>query len=369
MIETFDVLVAGGGPAGATVALCLARQGCRVALLEATEYNLPRYGETLPPEINPVLRDLGLSKPFHDLSPLEAPGIVSVWGDPTPAEVDFVHNVHGPGCHIDRNRFDRMLMTEAEKAGAQVYLCRRAASCRREDDHWCVDELRSRILVDASGRNGLRLDGNTDAIADGNVDREIDDELLAIALSISYSHNRGSDLRTSIETTSSGWWYTTPLPHETAMAMFFTDPVLYREEGIFIQDQLKNAPLTVERLKGGHIRNSRVLHVTSSCRRAIFGDHWLAVGDSASSFDPLSGRGIFKALRHASSAASAIAASLNGNLDPMLAYATQVRREYDDYVRQRRLYYSAERRWIDHPFWLARAGEKLHHGEKLPAKL
>jgi 2-polyprenyl-6-methoxyphenol hydroxylase-like FAD-dependent oxidoreductase len=84
MIETFDVLVAGGGPAGAAVALCLARQGCRVGLLEAAAYDSPRYGETLPPEINPVLSDLGLWKAFQALSPLEAPGIVSVWGDSIP---------------------------------------------------------------------------------------------------------------------------------------------------------------------------------------------------------------------------------------------------------------------------------------------
>jgi hypothetical protein len=33
--------------------LCLARQGCRVAVFEATNYAFPRYGETLPPEMNP----------------------------------------------------------------------------------------------------------------------------------------------------------------------------------------------------------------------------------------------------------------------------------------------------------------------------
>jgi flavin-dependent dehydrogenase len=144
------------------------------------------------------------------------------------------------------------------------------------------------------------------------------------------------------------------LPNGIEMAMFFTDPAVYREEGISIHDQLKNAPVTTQRLDGGQMKDSRVLHVTSSCRRAVFGESWLAVGDSACSFDPISGRGIFKALRHASSATAAISASLNGNLDPMLLYAGQVRHEYDDYVRQRRLYYASERRWSAHPFWLAR---------------
>jgi|SRR5271168_1245527 len=122
MSESFDVLVAGGGPAGAAVALCLAREGCRVALLEATAYDLPRYGETLPPEINPVLRRLCLWDAFQSLSPLEAPGTISVWGDSTPVEVDFINKVHGPGWHIERSGFDRMIVTEAENAGVE-YIC------------------------------------------------------------------------------------------------------------------------------------------------------------------------------------------------------------------------------------------------------
>jgi 2-polyprenyl-6-methoxyphenol hydroxylase-like FAD-dependent oxidoreductase len=88
--EMFDVLVIGGGPAGAAIALCLARQGCSVALLEATAYQSQRYGETLPPEINPVLRELGLLDAFRALSPLEAPGMISLWGDPIPVESDFI---------------------------------------------------------------------------------------------------------------------------------------------------------------------------------------------------------------------------------------------------------------------------------------
>jgi len=344
--ETFDVAVAGGGPAGATVALCLARQGCRVALLEATSYDLPRYGETLPPEVNPVLRELGLWEAFLSLSPLEAPGIVSIWGDPTPAEVDFVRGAHGPGWHVERNRFDRMLIAEAENAGVQVHSPRCVNTCFAEDGYWCVEGLRSRFVVDASGRNGIRLEGTAD--------REIDDRLLAIALSVSYASNGSRDLRTYIETTSKGWWYTAPLPDGTVIAMFITDPVVYREEGILINDQLKAAPLTARRLNSGSVVDQRVLHITSSCRREVCGRTWVAVGDSASSFDPISGRGIFKALRDAKSAAAAVAASLIGDMDPIQLYAGRMRHEYDEYVRQRRLHYSAERRWPEHAFWQAR---------------
>jgi flavin-dependent dehydrogenase len=346
MIEEFDVLVAGGGPAGAIVAIGLARQGFRIALLEATAYDFPRYGETLPPEINPVLRDLGLWEAFQALSPLEASGMVSVWGDPVPVEVDFVRNVYGHGWHIDRRRFDEMLVQEAIRAGVRAYSRHRVGTCQQEGDYWRVAGCRAAILVDACGTNGLTINGNSH--------REIEDVLLAIALTISYSDPGAQDLRTCIEATSDGWWYTAPLPSGAGIAMFFTDPVLYRRDGISIHDQLKTAPLTARRLEGARMRDSRVLRVTSSCRTTIVGRGWLAVGDSASSYDPLSGRGVFKAVRHATSATTSIVAYLRGETDSMTQYAEQVRVEFNEYVRQRRLYYASERRWADYSFWRAR---------------
>jgi flavin-dependent dehydrogenase len=346
MNEIFDVLVVGGGPAGATVALCLARRGCRVALLEATAYGSHRYGETLPPEINPVLRELKLWNAFQNLSPLEAPGMISAWGDPTPIEVDFVRNVHGTGWHIDRKSFDQMLVNEAEKEGVQVRLSHRIQACTRDGEFWRVRGLRSRVLVDASGRNGLRLDDNGA--------RETDDRLIAIALAVSCAIQQRKDLRTSIESTPSGWWYTAALPDRLAVAMFFTDPVIYREAGISIREQLEHAPMTAQYLKGGKVVSSSVLHVTSSCRGAIFGARWIAVGDSACSLDPISGRGIFKAIRHAEAASTAVIAALDGNMDSASQYARQIREEYGEYVRQRKHYYSSEQRWPEQPFWRER---------------
>src|SRR4051812_18404995 len=105
MTTAYDVAVAGGGPAGSTVALCLARAGRRVALFEATDFDQDRYGETLPPEINPLLRHLDLWDAFQALQPVPGPGVVSIWGDPLPTKLDFLRGVHGTGWHIDRARF------------------------------------------------------------------------------------------------------------------------------------------------------------------------------------------------------------------------------------------------------------------------
>jgi flavin-dependent dehydrogenase len=340
----FDVLIAGGGPAGAVTGICLIRAGARVAIVEATGYDTGRFGETLPPEINPVLRELGLQVAFQALGPAAAPGIVSAWGTSNAAEQDFVSNPHGSGWRVDRNAFDAMLLREAERAGARVFTTRRVGAPERADGVWRMDEIAARVLVDATGRNGLQLEDRNE--------REIDDVLLAVALVVAYERGAPADGRTHIEATRSGWWYSGALPDGTVMAMFFTDPEQYGE-GIVIGDQLADAPLTRERLAGGRIRRSSTVHAPSSCRKTICGDGWLAVGDSASCYDPLSGRGIFKAFRHGAQAAQAVAA---GTPERMEEYAKAVRQEFESYVRQRRAYYAMERRWENSGFWARRQG-------------
>jgi flavin-dependent dehydrogenase len=327
MSKSFDIAVAGGGPAGAVTALCLARRGIRVALFEATGFDTDRFGETLPPEINPLLHSLDLWEPFSALGSLEAPGILSSWGSASPTFQDFISNAHGSGWHVDRNRFDAMLCREAERAGAELFL-----NCR------VPQQLPAGYLVDASGRTGLRTED------EHRYDK--DDALIAIALRLD---GAAQDLRTIVETTSHGWWYSAPVSSTQVMAMFFTDPDIYAAEGIVVGDQLEHAPFTCARLASTRIASSRVLHATSACRRKIFDSNWLAVGDSASSYDPLSGRGIVKAFRHGVEAARAIA---EGSTE---AYSAMVQHEFKEYVRQRRMYYAGEHRWPESIFWSRRA--------------
>ena len=62
-----DVAIVGGGPAGATAALTLARAGLLVFLIEGLRYERPRVGETLPPSAQPLLHRLGLWEAFAQL--------------------------------------------------------------------------------------------------------------------------------------------------------------------------------------------------------------------------------------------------------------------------------------------------------------
>lgn len=349
----FQIVVLGGGPAGSVTALCLARLGWHVGIFEATAFDRQRFGETLPPEINPMLMRLGLWETFLAQSPLESPGIVSTWGSNRPVESDFVGNAFGSGWHIDRNRFDRMLAEQAEAAGAQLFLdCRRTWT--RIGGKWTADEIEADFLVDAAGRHGASVSRSASRIRE--------DELIVIAVRVPSRNGSLKDRRTWIETARAGWWYSTLLPDGSGLAMFFTGAEIYRASGVSIGEQLEAAPMARRRLEGAAGAMTKVLYMPTGRRRELFGEDRLLVGDSASSYDPLSGRGIFKALQQGEEAARAIDRTLRGDGGALTSYAEQVSRGFDAYTRQRLEFYSAERRWAGHPFWVVRSNRETKWG-------
>jgi flavin-dependent dehydrogenase len=73
VMSDFDVIVAGGGPAGATAAAFCARQGLRVALFEHARFPREKVcGNVINPNCWPVLERLGVAGmirtlPHHEI--------------------------------------------------------------------------------------------------------------------------------------------------------------------------------------------------------------------------------------------------------------------------------------------------------------
>lgn len=357
LLQHYDVAIAGGGPAGATAGMWLARSGWHVAIFEAGIFDGEKAGETLPPEINPLLRELRLWEQFLAQSPVECPGVISAWAGRID-EVDYAFNPFGSGWHIDRLRFDRMLFESARREGAETYLGQRVGFVREAGEWRGVPSdgpaIRARFLIDATGHGGAHLDGGRERI--------VDDVLVATILRLSLPKSKNRDLRTLIEATPSGWWYSACLPADRMIAMFFTDPGTFRRGNDFLREQLDSAPLTKLRVQADAAvsRSVSVVSASSSRRRQIAGVGWLCAGDSASSFDPLSGRGIFKAIRQGVAAARAAEATLYGDLNACDNYAAMVCAEFDAYLSQKTTFYENQAVWADHPFWKARAHSPLH---------
>ncbi|WP_369688936.1 tryptophan 7-halogenase [Streptomyces sp. Wb2n-11] len=82
-----------------------------------------------------------------------------------------------------------------------------------------------------------------------------------------------------------------------------------------------------------------------------WGDGWIAAGDAAAAFDPLSSQGILTALTTGLAAAQALDAHLRGDPATLTRYGQQVDAAY---LHNHRIAYRQETRWAGHPFWARR---------------
>jgi len=112
----FDVLVSGGGPAGAVAAIVAARTGARVLLLDRATFPRDKLcGDTLNPGALAVLRRLGLAGAFAGGLPID--GMI-VTGEPAIRVMGRYGDAQGRS--IRRRDFDAALLSAAARAGVRI---------------------------------------------------------------------------------------------------------------------------------------------------------------------------------------------------------------------------------------------------------
>ncbi len=363
MSHDVQILIAGGGPAGAAAALVLARRGRRVLLAEGAAPDPFRIGEAVPPAARPLLRDLGVLDRFLADGHLPCYGNVSVWGNEQPSTTDFIFDPNGHGWHVDRTRFDATLRHAARDAGAQLLPGTRAAEVARDSDAWrvtltdgagCTEERRCDWLIDATGSRAslARRAGAT---------RLRDDTLIAVYARFRAMTDTDRDSRTVVESGPDGWWYTALIPSGERVVAFLTDADLIDRSSVRSTDgfvKLLRESRYIRGLLTTHqyemISLSHSIGAQTGWLDPVAGAGWTAVGDAAISFDPLSSQGILTALFTGLRAGLAVDRALTGDSGGIEEYRHRVAEIHETYRRRRNAYYSAERRWPDRPFWRRR---------------
>ncbi|GGA78653.1 alkylhalidase-like protein [Brucella endophytica] len=377
----WDAVIVGSGPAGSATAITLAGYGWRVLMVEKRETRNFKLGESLPPSsLGLVEHFLGETGEERSVGLFRTAGNVSLWASEQPDIADFFFTSAGHGLCIDRLAFDDALRARAVAAGATLLKGASFQSCARIAEasaNWRltfnlaagVQQVRARYLVDCSGRQAVV------ARALGVPTLQNEDRLFAYAQWFSCA-GEDDDRYTRIEAAPHGWWYTNRLPgadcHEgRRLVVFHSDrdlPAARLAASGRGFDQLLDASRHIAPLlktKGyracGGIRGAPA----GSQRLARFcGDNWMAVGDAAQAYDPLSSQGIDKALKSASHAGHMIhyaltddaqgAATLDSHNPFIHQYDEQQRQLWADYVSKRNFYYGIQPRWTDQPFWQRR---------------
>jgi menaquinone-9 beta-reductase len=122
-----DVIVAGGGPAGSTLAWDLARRGVRVLVLERTRFPREKVcGDYVEPRGLRILQRMGCLEQLEEQTPLPITHSTTVvdWQRRYAGEIPFYggsDRLPPHGYIIPRDRLDDAMLQAAERQGASVH--------------------------------------------------------------------------------------------------------------------------------------------------------------------------------------------------------------------------------------------------------
>lgn len=362
------VAVLGGGPAGCATALALARLGVDgVVVVEAGRYDAVRVGESMPPDTRALLARLGVLEAFLAEGHDACYGSCSSWGADELGYNDFVFNPYGHGWHLDRRRFDAWLAAEAAAAGVTVVTGTSFRAVEEEGGGLLLDlrdaagerrRLAAELAVDATGFRAL--------LARAMRARKVFlDRLICVNGFLDLpAEGRFSHL-TLLEAMEYGWWYAARLPGGRLAVAVASDGETIRAADLSLPE-------------GWHARLAATRHLSAALGGSRFvdgslrawpahsflldrpaGERWLAVGDAASAYDPISSQGIHKALAGGLLAADALHRRLAGEAAAFDGYAAALRDGFARYAANRAYFYARETRWPTAPFWRNRRERTL----------
>ncbi len=348
-----DVAIVGAGPAGAAAACVLAHLH-HVVLLDREAEPVDRIGETLPAAARGPLAALGLWEDFLADGHLPCYARQSVWGGSEPITMDTLFDPHGVGWRLDRRRFEARLREAAVDAGTTLLAPAAVTRISRNGDSWRLQaggkEIAARLLIDASGRGARPLRPWAGAAPKN-------DRLLCTWLKVPLREEAASV--TYSQSVEDGWWYSAPLPNGRRVIAFHTDPDLARGWHADLAARAQATPRLADLIADadfGRASAPRTCVAYGARLRGAAGPGWLAVGDAAMSFDPLSSQGLFHALYTGMKGGEAAARMLAGDALAGPAFAAALEPVWDTYLFHRAIYYGMERRWPDAPFWHRRLG-------------
>ncbi|MEO8374204.1 MAG: tryptophan 7-halogenase [Sphingomonas bacterium] len=355
-----DLAIVGGGPAGAAAALTLRRHapGLAVEIVEAGDYTSARPGEVLPALARSLLDQLGVLPAFEAEGFVVGRAVAAAWADEDLAEQHSIFSARGPGWHLDRARFDRLLADVAVAAGATLRTGRAVRSATPDGEGWRLvlangDEIVARAVVWATGRN-WRLARTLNARV------RVHDELVALGR---FFERVDGDNRTVIEARPEGWWYSADLPGQRRIVCCMTDPTVARTlelrtgEGWWraFEATRHMASLVPDSASAGAVEVRSAGTVTLE---PAAGRRWVAAGDTLFAADPLSSRGLVHALRSGVLAAYAAMDMLDGReAESRRRFAMMREHGFTGYARSLADHYAAAARWPDAPFWQGRTGD------------
>lgn len=320
-----DVIIIGGGPGGAALGCYLSRAGISNTIIEKANHPRPHVGESMVTSSTRVFEELGF------LPIMEQEGFVHKYGATwhAPANrgkfsIEFAEfpqpGVNQPYTyHVDRSKFDLMLLKHAESLGSNVIQGVAVKQILFDDAGFACGvrvgiedgemDLKAKVVVDASGRNTvlgrqLRL-------------KKMDSIFNQYAVHAWFENlDKGDDhsrdhIHIYFLQTERGWVWQIPITEEITSVGVVVDRKVFKEYHDDLESYFWSQLQTNENLKHTMRAARRINEFKSegdysySMDRFV-GDGWLLVGDAARFVDPIFSSGVSIALYSAKFASERI---------------------------------------------------------------
>lgn len=337
-----DVLIVGGGPAGAAMAMFLIREGITPVIVEAEAF--PRYhiGESLTGAAGKAVRDLGLEAEMYRRGYPVKQGVKvfgqssrGSWFVPVTGRDEKWNLYPCDTWQVRRSDFDKMMLDEAVVRGAKLIRGKAVkpivangavtgAQVRMADGG--VQDIRSEVLLDCSGQATwlANLGGVTGPKYLGSYDKQI-----AVFSQVAGAlRDEGAEKRTNRDNHRDNtlifyqkkyhWSWFIPLDDEV-VSVGVVIPSAYllgKKETMrdfYLRELQELHPELHRRVAGRHlVEDVHVIPNYSYQVKAFCGKGFMCIGDSHRFIDPIFSFGLTVALREAQFAAPAVRAYLNG---------------------------------------------------------
>ena len=359
-----DVLIVGGGPAGASTAISLCTYSkLKVTLVEISAFDTVRVGEQVSPSIFDLLAHLRISKAdFESGSYVRGYSSLAAWGNSRINARDTIFSTQEDNYQLDREKFDLMLLEKAAQVGVTVMPRTRCTGFEQgNDQHWQVSlrhqskgdfSIGAKYLVDATGRQ-------SSVCRQIGIQPRKHDQLVAVGAFLHFDEAQVLQQDMLLETVEQGWWYCATLPNQMVTTTLFTDSDIVKEKKLQLADnwnQLLSQTLHVKKkTKHGLAYGSPwVKNAFSQLTDITARPHFIAVGDAAAAFDPISSLGIGFALSSGCHAANALMQREQGEQNPIAHFQRDVEKIFHNYCNLKSQFYSKEKRWSAALFWQRR---------------
>ncbi len=326
----------GGGPAGTTAAILLAKAGFKVTLFEKDRH--PRYhiGESGILSLPYILQLLDLEERVAALGSKRKGGVFFDWNE------KWLINWGDAGqytYHVIRSEFDHLLLTRARECGVEVF-----EETKVEEVLFTEDKATSVIisnngrkevvcdyLIDATGRAALLARRYLKSQVPLNAFQNV--ALWGYWLKVNSPHSLegfqnikgySKDIENPIVLSSipNGWIWGIPLHDKTwsigivLSQKFYNDQKKNKSRKELYIESLKKSEVFVDLLKKGMLVSQVQQTQDWSYRTTKWGgDNYFLVGDSAVFIDPLLSTGMTSAMLSSVTAAACIKALEKGKLN------------------------------------------------------